>query len=617
MKRGRLAPSIFGDDSDSDDSCRERPCGILRVDNNRSLLSHDTEAAKITASCSHVEKEKSDTHEEDSLEAYMSTLNAATSTNAPHRQLPSKTECSSESSAEVLQSEKILETGEQREQSEDTPARDLILEPVDHSLKQYPQISHCGYVPLPRVDNFSPEEKATKLARMGALLANASDLAPIDTFQDLALVLPNQLLSSILASFEFPTPIQRVAIPASLFGRNIIGVARTGSGKTAAYAIPLLCHISAQSQGSSVSGKGPRAVVIVPTRELALQITGVISRLGKGLKTKVLCVVGGHAKYEQFKRLRDSGAEVVVCTPGRFIDMVKMKACSLSRCSFVVLDEADRMFDMGFGNQVDALLSQIRPDAQKLLFSATFPRNVAGLANTYVEAPIRINIGQAREGNDLSEGRNELKGANMTKKKVTDLIPMVNENVTETYVIVNDESERESWLLSHLDQLVSEGLVIIFCQTRGGAASLANVIRTTGRPAACVHGETDHADREGLLGMFRGGELSLLVTTDLSARGLDIANIKNVVNYGCAKSWEWHVHRVGRTGRAAEKGRAFTLISKQSKGDKTFVLEASYAFRRNQQQVPQPLQEIAALERNSRREFRYRARGLRGRRRYK
>lgn len=624
MKRARPAPSMFGgNSSDSEESTpkRRRPLPTFDSDPTNTHKQGWKGDADVNPTG---KKEKV---EEDSLDMFMNNLASAPFRPTPNRQTPAK-HAESESSDDgfVILSETIpgqgeseakdVEDGDIEDRRDDRPAKDLMLVPVDHASKVYPPLVSCGYEPLPRLGNLKKEERMASLNQLGASVQGGEEVVPVDSFQDLALVLPKLLLGSVLSAFETPTPIQRVAIPAALHGKNIIAVAKTGSGKTAAYTIPLLCHISLQVRGSSTSGKGPSALIIAPTRELALQITGVVKKLGEGMKTGVICVVGGHAKYEQFKRLRDSGAEVVVCTPGRLIDMAKMKACSFARCSFVVLDEADRMFDMGFGPQVDALLSQIRPDAQKVLFSATFPRAVADLAKSYLQEPTRITVGHRNGDSGHSLAGGNLSGGSKPWKVSAKSVPMVSENVTETYVVVDCEAERELWLLSRLDDLIREGLVIVFCQSRGASAALANVIRTTGKPAACVHGETDNADREGLIQMFRSGELPLLITTDLTARGLDIANIKNVINYGCAKSWEWHVHRAGRTGRADQKGSAYTLICRQTGMDMSFVHEAVSAYRKSRLHVPPVLLELEAGARKGKRDSRSRGKGFRGRRRF-
>lgn len=633
MKRARDAPSIFEQDSDSDGSCRphrQRPFFTpFQPITDHTAPTSKNDAANVLPR----------QPEPDSLDAFMSTLkeDPATSTQPKEPGDVSQDE-SSDDEFVVLREvprERLEQAGqgagaaaEEEEgnldsimhESEPPMAKDLVLQPVDHSHRIYPSITLSGYTPLPKFSKLTDVQRVQRLSAMGAHVSGkGASVVPVDAFEDLKLVLPSALLELLGAMFEAPTSIQRVAIPVALEGGNVIGVAKTGSGKTVAYSVPLLCHVERQCTGGSGNGKGPTALVVAPTRELALQIAGVVKRLGEGIGVGVMCVVGGHAKYEQFKRLRDSGAEVVVCTPGRLIDMLKMKACGLGRCSFVVLDEADRMLDMGFGPQVDGILSQIRPDAQKLLFSATFPQSVAVLAKEYLLVHTRITIGntggmECRNGGASleSEGSRARRG----KMAPASTIPMVSENVTEMYLVFATEAEKESWLLERLDGFIQEGLVIVFCSSRGASAALANIVRTTGKPAACVHGETDPADREGLIHMFRAGELPLLITTDLTARGLDIANIKNVVNYGCAKSWDWHVHRVGRTGRATERGSAYTLICKSTKMDLSFVGQAIAAYRKSKLPIPSPLLEVETGGKMGNRHGRQRGRGCRGRRPY-
>lgn len=592
MKRARAARNVFGD-SDSDDSLRRvriHPRMSLAAEGERSL-------------------EKAD--EEDTLDAFINDLEQKKSCDVPlqdHR--PSTPEEERKEFRDVHYAKHLdLDSDLNEPDDNDTSrshARDLVLPPVDHASQQYSSISKNLYVPLPRLETLSERERRDRLNTAGVAVSGATqDAVPVDTFQDLALTLPKPLLGSVLHSFKTPTTVQRVAIPAALAGYDLVAVAKTGSGKTVAYALPLLTHVNAQKKYSSVRGKGPAAIVIAPTRELATQIAGVMKNHASSLNIGVASVVGGIAKYEQFKMLRDGGARIVVCTPGRFIDMLKMKACGLSKCSFVVLDEADRMFDLGFGRQVDALLSQIRPDAQKLLFSATFPKKVESLARTYLRNPLRIvvsaistptlaelGINRGSQGEGMPHNSAPRRPGSSTAS-VPNSTPMVSDNVVDNFVILETERNRPEWLYSNLARMLDEGLVIVFCQTRGGCAALANKVRAKGTPAACVHGETDPSDRDGLLRMFKRSEIPLLITTDLAARGLDIPEVRNVVNYESAKSWEWHVHRVGRTGRAERKGCAYTLLVASNKSDLSFAERALMAFRRAKRLPPAALTDYA------------------------
>ncbi|CAN8076784.1 unnamed protein product [Agarophyton chilense] len=570
MKRARPAPSMFGNDSDSDDTDR-RPLSRFRPPK--------TIDAAPTSDTYELVVEKEDvgnkSHHEDTLDAFMSSLDHVQTVEPKPLKEVNHTERDSvgdrdddgddddEHSARGIDANPRPLSNDNLPEAGKDHARDLKLQPVDYSNSQLLRIVWSRYKPLPRL-HLSQVELGERLQDMGAMVHNGSFL-PLISFDDLALEVPKHTLCALLNAFASPTPIQTLAIPAAFAGRDITGVAKTGSGKTMAYGIPLLSHVARQP-GCSARGAGPVALVLSPTRELAMQIAGVLRRFDA--RVGVLCVVGGHAKYEQFKRIRDSGAEVIVATPGRLIDMLKMRACGMARCSFVVVDEADRMFDLGFTDQVRALLSQVRPDAQRLLFSATFPKVVRGFAKEILKDAVQVVI--RGTGGDS----------------------MVNENVSEMYRSFSSDKERKAWLLEAVPKMREEGLVIVFCATRGDAAAVANSIRGQGIAAACIHGETDAADREGLLKMFRDGELSLLVTTDLSARGLDIEDVRNVVNYGSAKSWEWHVHRVGRTGRAGRKGTAWTLVMKGNKTDSEFLCDAMKAYRRRGGHLPDGLDDI-------------------------
>lgn len=414
---------------------------------------------------------------------------------------------------------------------------------------------------------------------------------PLKTFNNTYPPLPPPLQSA-LHPYPIPTPIQCAAIPPALLSRDVIAVSKTGSGKTLAYAIPLLAHTARQQQHQpqlNTRRPTPVALVLAPTRELAAQIGRVLRPLAAALRLAVALVVGGCSRFRQLKRVREKPADVLVCTPGRLADLVtaggaraNRGGCLLNTCSFVVVDEADRMLDFGFEAQVRNILSMVRKDAQRLLFSATFPTFVRRLAAELLVKPVRLGIydhpGQG--------GRRD-----------SQFLSMVCDTVAERFVLVRGGEEgRVSWLLGCLKRLLADGLVIVFCSTRGTSAQLSNRIRATGVPAACIHGETEQSDREGLLGMFRKGEIGLLVTTDLSARGLDIVNVRTVINFECAKSWEWHVHRVGRTGRAGLTGSAFTLVCGDSKSDMAFVAEATRAYRSGRVMFPPGLEDIERLE---------------------
>jgi ATP-dependent RNA helicase DDX42 len=505
-------------------------------------------------------------------------------------------------------------------------ASDLLLPPVDHTSVAYPGVVRDLYTALPRLVLASPEDARAALLRVGVVATGSLSArvhAPIDRFQDLALTLPKPLLGVLLTKYAEPTPVQRAVIPAALAGSDVVAVAKTGSGKTVAFVLPLLAHIAAQDRrDAGVSGAGPSALILAPTRELALQIAQVVRGFAGAIGVGVACVVGGVSKYEQFKQLRDGRAGVVVLTPGRFIDMVRMKACALTSVTFVVLDEADRMVEaMGFGSQVRTVLSQVRPDAQKVFVSATFPKSIDHLARRYLSADaVRLVAGRGREavlpsspsGRSLAPAPAPPAAAAEAAAAAAS-VALVAEEVTEHFVPVRSESGRLEWLTGHLPAILRDGLAIVFCSTRGGTAALANELRARGYVTACIHGETEMADRSGLMRMFRSGELQLLVATDVAARGLDVDGVRTVVNYEPAKTYEDHVHRSGRTGRAGAKGKAFTLLLSTAARDVAFAQSAIAALRAAHVAVPPTLASASSRPAGGRRGGRLSRRGLGGR----
>lgn len=572
MKRRRPCPNIFSV-SDSDD--QDSPSNNSRLKSKVSSSPNDPVDSTSTI-------ENPSLIQPDSLDTFMNALPSSSSFPSISRPMKSDPQPSSKfsndeslpvSNSAISSRSNSPTANEVSQTGHDKDNQPQTLTPVDFSSQPLPPFSRLEFLPPSHLEMDSSETKGSIIA-LRATVRNGS--APIlSSFQDICPPISKKLSDVLCEAFLAPSPIQAISLPYTLSGRDIVAIAQTGSGKTIAYALPLLTHVSAQ-KGSSRSGHGPVGLVMVPTRDLATQIADVLNQYGRCLSVSTCCVVGGVPKYEQFKQIRDSGAGIVVCTPGRYIDMLRMRACHMKRCSFVVLDEADRMLDMGFEPQVRTLLSQIRPDAQRALFSATMPRFVERLSCDVLSNPVFISLSGSSHQHTA----------------------MVNENVNDCFFHFSNESARTEWLIDHLSTFVSEGLLIIFCSTRGDSAALANIIRGKGMPAACIHGETDQSDREGLLRMFRGNELPVLVTTDVAARGLDIENVQNVVNYGCAKSWEWHVHRVGRSGRANQKGSAYTLMDSTSQSDMQFAEEAAAILRREKRTVPTALLHLQKLSRS-------------------
>uniref|UniRef100_A0A0K8UXC2 RNA helicase n=1 Tax=Bactrocera latifrons TaxID=174628 RepID=A0A0K8UXC2_BACLA len=285
-------------------------------------------------------------------------------------------------------------------------------------------------------------------------------------------------------------------------------------------------------------------------------------KFGKVYNINVVCCYGGGSKWEQSKAL-EQGAEIVVATPGRMIDMVKMKATNLRRVTFLVLDEADRMFHMGFEPQVRSICNHVRPDRQTLLFSATFKKRIERLARDVLTDPVRIVQG------DLNEA---------------------NQDITQYVYVFPNPLQKWNWLLCHLVKFLSEGSVLVFVTKKADAETVANNLMVKEYNCLLLHGDLDQADRNKVITQFKKKECDILVATDVAARGLDIPHIRNVINYDIARDIDTHTHRIGRTGRAGEKGTAYTLVTDK---DKEFAGHLVRNLEGADQQVPDDLMELA------------------------
>lgn len=323
--------------------------------------------------------------------------------------------------------------------------------------------------------------------------------------------------------YREPTPIQAQAIPRILEGRDVIGSAQTGTGKTAAFGLPML-----QQLGKHVPG--PRALILEPTRELAVQTGEMLERLARFTDLGVVVVYGG-VGYERQREAFRRGVDIVVATPGRLLDHLGQRAVSLQRVSHLVLDEADRMLDMGFLPDVRRIVGECPRKRHTALFSATVPPEIESLIRWAMHDPVTIEIGQRRSPAE-------------TVKHV--LYPVA-------------ESQKQQLLMALLEQVHWES-VIIFCRTRRGADRVARMLKQHSHKAAVIHSDRTQKERQQALDGFREGRYEVLVATDIAARGLDIADVTHVINYDVPEHPEDYVHRIGRTGRAQASGDALTLM---------------------------------------------------------
>lgn len=345
---------------------------------------------------------------------------------------------------------------------------------------------------------------------------------------------PDFILKQIASNgFTFPTAIQAVGWPHALSGQDLVGIAQTGSGKTLAFILPALIHINAQPYLER--GDGPIALVLCPTRELAQQVQKVADEFGTICQIRNTCVYGGAAKGPQLRDL-DRGCEIVIATPGRLIDFLEQGKTNLKRCTYLVLDEADRMLDMGFEPQIRKVVDQIRPDRQTCMWSATWPKEVRKLAEDFLKDYVHIQIGSM----NLSANHNILQ-----------------------IVDVCTEEEKGEKLMRLLEEIMgeSENKTIIFTETKRKSDLLTRNMRRDGWPAMCIHGDKSQPERDWVLNEFRTGKSPILVATDVASRGLDVTDIRFVINYDFPNQVEDYIHRIGRTARADQTGTAYTFFT--------------------------------------------------------
>ncbi len=358
-----------------------------------------------------------------------------------------------------------------------------------------------------------------------------NDIAGSDTFADLGI---HESITSALAEHGIvhPFAIQTLAIPLALQGSDVIGQARTGTGKTLAFGVSLLHRMVTLSDGEKPTHGKPRALVVCPTRELALQVGRDMDMAGKHLKMRVLTIYGGTGYDDQLGTL-DTGVDIVVGTPGRLLDLADRGALDLGLIQVLVLDEADEMLDLGFLPDIERLLRKTPRNRQTLLFSATMPAPILTLARATLNKPINIRA----EGHD----------AQMT-------VPDIEQFVYQAHDLDKPE------MIARILQGRQTGKVMVFCRTKRAAQRLTDELVDRGFAAASIHGDLNQQARERALKKFRAGTVRALVATDVAARGIDIADVSHVINYECPDTDATYVHRIGRTGRAGNTGVAVTLV---------------------------------------------------------
>lgn len=380
---------------------------------------------------------------------------------------------------------------------------------------------------------------------------------PFTTFNSCGF--PKPIMATLFSlGFAAPTPIQAYCWPVAGGGRDVVGIAKTGSGKTLAFLLPPFTTFL-----GSRPGYGPNMLVMTPTRELACQIQLEAERFGKRVGIYSVCVYGGAPRGPQLRELR-AGAHLVVGTPGRLNDYLEGGELTLENCKNLVLDEADRMLDMGFEPQIRTLIKAIPRDRQTMMFSATWPREVRNLAQDYLHRPVYIQIGSHEA--------------------------TANKDITQEVVICSGQREKSENLLEILTKIDRAERVIVFTNTKKLCESLASELWSSRIHCVTIHGDKEQRDRDQALHSFKTGRTPVMLATDVAARGLDIKGVKLVVNYDVAPCPDDHIHRIGRTGRAGVPGRAVTFLDHRESKEAREVMRS---MEKAGQRVPENLRELA------------------------
>ncbi|ODQ68670.1 P-loop containing nucleoside triphosphate hydrolase protein [Nadsonia fulvescens var. elongata DSM 6958] len=436
---------------------------------------------------------------------------------------------------------------------------------IDHSRMEYEPFRKCFYVPPQEVEQLTEEEVADLRKLLDDTKIYGTNCPkPVLKWSQLGLPTPTLKVIESLG-YKETYSIQCQAIPAIMSGRDLIAIAKTGSGKTIAFLLPLFRQI--KDQPPLRRGEGPMAIIMTPTRELAAQIFSQIQYFLKALNLRAICAYGGAPIQEQIADVK-RGAEIMVCTPGRMIDLLAAnsgRVLNLQRVTYLVLDEADRMFDMGFGPQVSKIINNVRPDRQTVLFSATFPPNMEALARKILDNPLQIVIG----------------GNLRVAKEIEQHVEVINQD---------DKFNKCLELLGQYFHKASEGRAIIFVERQLFADTLLTELLAKGYNCLSIHGGKEQQEREDSIKDFRAGVVNVLVATSVAARGLDISDLGIVINYDCPHHQEDYIHRVGRTGRAEKLGESYTFIRPDE--DK-YAYDVARIFKANDLPLPSTVEKLA------------------------
>jgi len=431
--------------------------------------------------------------------------------------------------------------------------------PVGYKASEESKFRKEFYSPAKEILAMTPAEVAAYRQELNLTVTNDGGIVPIKTFAQTGL--PAKMLQ-ITKGFKAPTPIQAQCWPALLAGRDVIGIAETGSGKTLGFVLPALIHILDQKPvGKAKGDQGPIVLVLSPTRELAMQTHEVCESAGAQVQLKSVCIYGGMPKDQQKAALR-AGVHFVVATPGRLLSLINEGHCSLARVTYLCLDEADRMLDMGFEPDIRAIIGNVRTDRQTMLFSATWPKEIQALGREFVNNPLHLTVG--------------------TPDELT-----ANHRVKQTVEVI-DEFARDRRLVDLLKNYHSsrKNKIIIFVLYKKEVGRVENMLKRQGWAAVGISSDKNQYERTKALEDFKSGAQPLLIATDVAARGLDINDVEHVINYSMPLTIEDYVHRIGRTGRGGKNGNSHTFFTKN---DKTLSGELINILKEANENVPEEL----------------------------
>lgn len=533
---------------------------------------NEDDVVKVEAGADGDSKMDVDEEEEDPLDAFMrqnaqevKTVNVSDAKKQGYaEQLDNDdddVEVRNKAEEELAKAEALLQLAASKTRKKDLPT-------PDHDAIDYEPFRRNFYsAPAEVLDMDEEEAELVRLEMDGIKVRGLDAPKPVRSWG--AFGLPLGCLEVIRAKeWGAPTAIQAQSIPSIMSGRDVIGIAKTGSGKTIAFLLPLLRHVKDQRPVSGMDG--PIALILAPTRELAMQIYRESKPFAKVMNLRVTCCVGGQSISDDIAAMK-KGAEIVVCTPGRMIDLLTAnngRVTNLRRITFMVMDEADRMFDMGFEPQVMKIVNNTRPDAQKVLFSATFPKTMESLARKILVKPLEITVGGRSVVAPEIDQRVEVRDPDTKFNRLLEILGEIGQD--------------------HPDE--PDYRVLIFVDRQESADELFRELLQRGYLCTSLHGGKDQVDREDAIRNFKSGDIPIVIATSVAARGLDVKQLKLVINYDAPNHMEDYVHRAGRTGRAGNKGTCITFITPDQEKfsvDIVRALEASGAF------VPDKLKQMS------------------------